>query len=178
MEFCPKKIHLLDENNLYIKPSGRRICRACRREQDRLYRQKHPEKCVQKNIYKKKWSLRNKGKNQEYCKKYQQNNLEKYKRSRQKYLKNHPEIRRAWEHRKRVRKANQLGDWHPDYEQILYKEQQGLCYYCDKDLVGIYHIEHMVPLSRGGMHDKDNIVLSCPSCNLEKGTKTAEEFLS
>ena len=65
-----------------------------------------------------------------------------------------------------------------DVEQ-KFIEQQGLCFYCDKDLNSIgFHREHMVPLSRGGTNDRDNLCLSCPNCNLRKGSKTADEFLN
>ena len=33
-------------------------------------------------------------------------------------------------------------------------------------------------VGRGGKHENENVVLSCPSCNLRKGSKTEEEFAS
>lgn len=33
-----------------------------------------------------------------------------------------------------------------------------------------FHIEHIVPRSRGGADDPTNLALSCSSCNLAKGT--------
>ena len=67
----------------------------------------------------------------------------------------------------------------PDnYERGLYEDQLGCCYYCGCSLAETgHHLEHMIPLSRGGPHRLSNLVLSCPACNLRKGTKTAEEFL-
>lgn len=59
----------------------------------------------------------------------------------------------------------------------LLEEQDNRCYYCDRDL-DEWHQEHMTPLSRGGSDDISNIAISCPSCNLKKNTKTAEEFLA
>ena len=76
----------------------------------------------------------------------------------------------------RALKKSQVGDWKPEYEKQLYEEQGGLCFYC-KGVLDKYHIEHMIPLSRSGMHDIKNIVLSCPTCNLRKGARTAEEFM-
>lgn len=55
------------------------------------------------------------------------------------------------------------------------EEQHGRCYYCDDTLV-LYHIEHKVPLSRGGIDGLENICLSCAPCNKKKYTKTEEEF--
>lgn len=35
----------------------------------------------------------------------------------------------------------------------------------------IFHFEHKVPLVAGGLNDETNIVLACPSCNLDKARK-------
>ena len=74
-----------------------------------------------------------------------------------------------------TRKINKLGIVPTDIKELLRQEQGGLCYYCSKKLEKD-HLEHKVPLVRGGMHDRLNLCLSCPSCNLCKGIKTEEEF--
>lgn len=38
------------------------------------------------------------------------------------------------------------------------------------------HIDHIYPVSRGGLSEDDNLVLICASCNLSKGEKTLKEF--
>lgn len=38
--------------------------------------------------------------------------------------------------------------------------------------------DHMVPISRGGKHEIDNIIPACRSCNFKKHTKNLIEFLS
>ncbi len=61
----------------------------------------------------------------------------------------------------------------------LLNNNNNQCFYC-KIFVkrGInLHLDHKVPLSRGGSHHINNLVPSCASCNLRKSTKTAEEFL-
>jgi 5-methylcytosine-specific restriction endonuclease McrA len=42
---------------------------------------------------------------------------------------------------------------------------------------GGFHIDHIIPVARGGTNHPDNLTLACPTCNLEKYTMTAEEFL-
>jgi hypothetical protein len=37
-------------------------------------------------------------------------------------------------------------------------------------------IEHVVPLSRGGAHDWDNVVLCCWQCNVRKNNRTPDEW--
>lgn len=56
--------------------------------------------------------------------------------------------------------------------------QQGICYYCEgKFPVAELTMDHKVPLARGGMSTKSNIVVCCKSCNTEKQSKTAAEMV-
>lgn len=62
-----------------------------------------------------------------------------------------------------------------DRESILERDKY-TCTYCG-DQRGPFHIDHMIPLSRGGPNTSDNLTTSCKTCNLRKHTMTAEEFL-
>lgn len=53
--------------------------------------------------------------------------------------------------------------------------QGGKCYYCQQDLVS-EHIEHKIPISRGGTNWPANLALACQRCNLRKHNKTPAEF--
>jgi len=44
------------------------------------------------------------------------------------------------------------------------------CPMCNKKL-DIYHIDHVIPLAKGGYHTSSNIQLLCPPCNIEKSDK-------
>lgn len=50
------------------------------------------------------------------------------------------------------------------------------CYWCDCDVSSAYHIDHYVPIASGGTSDFNNLVLSCPSCNISKNKKSPYEF--
>lgn len=48
------------------------------------------------------------------------------------------------------------------------------CEYCRMHQtlqVATFHIEHIIPSSRGGSEDPDNLALACPSCNLHKSDR-------
>lgn len=52
-----------------------------------------------------------------------------------------------------------------------------VCYYCNISLEPEeVHIEHKLPVIRGGTNSRKNLALSCASCNLKKGKKTEPEF--
>src|SRR5437867_12530781 len=49
------------------------------------------------------------------------------------------------------------------------------CQYClmHQSLQGAkFHIEHVIPRSRGGRIELGNLALACPSCNLHKADRT------
>lgn len=48
--------------------------------------------------------------------------------------------------------------------------QGNRCYLCGKKLKK-YHIDHFIPLAKGGTNDPGNLRLACPKCNLNKGAK-------
>lgn len=53
-----------------------------------------------------------------------------------------------------------------------YARQHAECYYCEVSLKNRrVNVEHITPISRGGQNVEKNMVLSCASCNMKKGTK-------
>jgi len=92
-----------------------------------------------------------------------------------------PDITRMYDHKRRARVKGNGGSYTLDEINDLFEKQEGFCFYCgellyssfDKDI----HVEHKIPLSRGGTSNISNIALSCARCNLQKGTRTHEEFL-
>ncbi len=60
----------------------------------------------------------------------------------------------------------------------MYEDQGRLCAYCEVQLEGVFHVEHMTPLTRDGSNEWWNLAISCPACNLRKSTRTAVEFMN
>ncbi|MCI0562931.1 MAG: HNH endonuclease [Nitrososphaera sp.] len=60
----------------------------------------------------------------------------------------------------------------------IYENQNHLCHYCkaDMDVVG-WHLDHLVPVSKGGTNDRINLVFACGFCNRAKHDHTVEEYL-
>ena len=131
----------------------------------------------------------------EYMREYSQR--EEYKQKKREYMRQYlqdPEVReqrceygRKWyrANRDRVqanvlryqaRKRKATGDYTPEDIQLIGDRQGWRCWYCQEDCKDNYHIEHRVPISRGGSNDPSNIVISCPTCNLSKRDKLPHEW--
>ena len=81
-----------------------------------------------------------------------------------------------------------------EYRKVrrIFKKTDGRCFYCgielppdtdNKDDLGLvvssirnWHIDHVIPISRGGDNNDDNLVPACRKCNGDKSNKTADEF--
>lgn len=88
------------------------------------------------------------------------------------------------EARKAARKRGAGAPEFSDFKSVsgLLERQGHRCAYCQCELRRLgdgkvnYHLDHRVPLSRGGMHVIENLQVLCVDCNLRKGSKLPEEF--
>lgn len=52
------------------------------------------------------------------------------------------------------------------------------CQYCGIDLVTRKaHVDHILPVAQGGRTILENLTITCERCNIEKGARTAEEYI-
>lgn len=67
----------------------------------------------------------------------------------------------------------------PKHLRQRFDDFDGCCAYCGKKLewgARDCHIEHIVPLSKGGGHVLSNIVYACKACNFNKYNHDAEQW--
>lgn len=149
-----------------------------------------------------------KAQNSERCKKWRANNREKSKQRAYEWAKANPEKTAeaksrwmqsnrkkhninvsAWSKRNRpakrihwqnykARKLAAGGTFTKQDIKEIFNHQNGVCAICRVDISLFYHIDHIMPLSLGGSNGKENIQLLCPPCNLHKGAKHPDEYMS
>lgn len=186
--------------NKNSKDGHRAACKQCMS----AYRKANSEKIKKQ---KDEWTKNNIEKVREGKKKYRQENFEKISRQKKEWrqknidrcreqsklnhlkrkekgiksdwAKNNPdkvkEIKRNYKHRRReIEKTSGLST--KDFKSWV-DSQEKVCKYCSTCCKDNYHIDHMNPLSRGGLHSLDNLAIACPTCNLTKSNKPLDVWL-
>lgn len=80
---------------------------------------------------------------------------------------------------KAKRRASELsaaGEYTIEDVKLQLRSQKYKCWWCEKPLKGVWHIDHRIPLSKGGSNWPNNICITCPHCNLSKNNKLPHEF--
>ena len=148
--------------------SYREANREAIRESHRKYNRANAE---QSKLWIKAWKEENKQKVNEYAKNYREANRETIRKKDRKYGKENREQKRNRDHLRRARLAG-AGYFlvtKKDIARIMRQE----CLYCGGQAE---HIDHVVPVARGGGHRIGNLAPACSSCNLRKGSKFISEW--
>ena len=165
-------------------------CKKCAAEYKAQYCQANIERIAE---YKKLYDQNNK----DVIKQYQQSNRERISEYQKQYRKSNSvqiaalknrysltpkgkAIAKADKHNRRAAKLNNGGK-HTGAEILeLFDLQSGKCPYCKAKLHktkrNSFHVDHVMPLSKGGSNNVSNIQLLCPRCNLSKHNKLPEEY--
>lgn len=194
------------DNAERVAENQRRWSRANRKqinEKNRQWRKDHPEQAAayskrwqDKNPEKvrerhRRWYYRNLEKCRDYCRCYYERNREQRREYHLRYNKAHKQERaetykrwarknptkvRAIVHRRQARLRAATGTLTSKDIQRQYEAQKGRCWWCNCDLDDGFHVDHLIPLARGGSNAPENIVISCPHCNQSKGAKLPHEW--
>lgn len=146
-----------------------------RPRQTAQYQRKYRESQRGKNT-RRQWYIANKRRVAEYGQQWYRNNYDKHLERTRRWRENNREKSRALWHRYRARKLAADGQYTPDNVAQQYVSQNGRCWWCGKLVGNTYHVDHRIPLSRGGSNAPENLVISCPACNCSKGAKLPHEW--
>lgn len=149
--------------------------RACRCEQccvaQSIYRVKYRENNLEKvKARNAKWYADNSERVCDYKAKYRADNLEKFKVNVSNWRKANPDKVYASISNRRARKLNQFVE--SVDRTVVWKRDSGVCYICNLPAnSNDWHVDHKIPLSRGGEHSYANVGVTHPHCNLTKSNK-------
>lgn len=158
-------------------------CRKCIAEKSRIYFEKNREIVLEKNkIYRKN----NPDAMNVYKKKWLENNPEKRKESRIKWDKKNPDLIRSFtRNNNRKRRAKKMNTIVKPYTEKEVLDIYGTkCHICNLEIninanrqpgkdgwQNGLHIDHLVPISRGGADTLENVRPAHGLCNVKKGAK-------
>lgn len=86
-----------------------------------------------------------------------------------------PEKMKACRQNTRAKRKLATGSHTGEDIKRIYESQRGICINCKikipKSGKHRYHVDHIVPLAKGGTNNADNLQILCRSCNCSKGAK-------
>lgn len=167
---------------------------------DKRYNEKHPDRVrasaaayrsthkeiIKERIY--KWRKEHPNAVKAIMEKYDQKNPGRYKIKTAIYRKNnpncdadyyakHPEKSKIRCHNYRARKKHNGGRLSSDIIHRLLVFQKNRCAICGKSLKKTgHHLDHIIPLARGGKNKDSNTQLTCPTCNRKKSARDPIAF--
>lgn len=146
-------------------------CKACSAAKAEAWRQANPDR-LKANIaaYKRRHPDRVKAAMRSWVKAHPE-----YTRNRYVKRKSDPQAYRKLldsnlRYQKRMRDASEDTDLTPEDVLALLAKP---CHYCGGKAG---ELDHVIPISRGGVHCLENVVPACRSCNARKGARTPEEW--
>lgn len=135
----------------------------------------HAKNKAEINERHKQWKLLNKIKMRQYSLTYKQRNREKVRSVVRAWKASNPSKKRSYDFIRR----SKLGLAHCARIELanlkikrLFLSSLATCPYCSACVqTSAMQVDHILPISRGGLHDPDNVCLACKPCNLSKGSK-------
>lgn len=178
-EWARKNRHLLREGDRRYRENNREKLRDYHKqwsEKNAEHVKDKKKEWLEKNYERKKqldreYGKANREKNNLATKKYRQRNPDKAKQFERNWRLANPEKAIIKSHKRRALK-NQNGVFlvtKKDVKKMLLRK----CIYCNAPAK---HIDHVIPISRGGRHSIGNLAPACAPCNMSKGAKLVSEW--
>lgn len=190
-------------NGIEFLPCGK--CAKCSRQFGKNYREKNPDKIkIFTKEWKEKNKEHIKQYNKEYREKnreivlaqareYRKSNAKKIREQEKIYRNNNAEKVKKWQsnwkkenavkvaidnQNRRAKKRKNGGELSKGLFDKLFHIQKGKCACCKIDLKQEKpHMDHIIPIAKGGMNVDRNIQLLCYKCNLSKKDRDPIEFM-
>jgi 5-methylcytosine-specific restriction endonuclease McrA len=174
-------------NSIEFYKSG--ACKKCAKEYALKWQKNNPEKLkIIKSTYFIKnrtaviklisaWQKNNPKKMAEKARRYYLNNKEKVLFEKKLWKNKNKSLVKIYRQNYRIKKLINGGKISKGLEERLFKLQRGKCPCCNLPLGNNYHLDHIVPISRGGENIDSNIQLLRSTCNQQKHAKDPIDYM-
>lgn len=152
----------------YYKANSEKV-----KAKNRAWQKANPEKANAKN---RAWYEANADKVMAAQKAYKEANIEKTKAAQKVYYKANPEKFRLYATSRRAVEYNSEGSLEFEDYFLIFEKHDYKCPYCNADVQNNFHLDHIVPLTKGGSSWVDNFQALCPFCNLSKKDKMPWDY--
>ena len=166
------------------KELKRKLCRLRyynnKEEANRYSREYNAKNSIKIKDYRAEYYKQNCDKIKEMANEYRKQNPEKVKQFCKDWVKNNPDrARECWAKRRADKRNAKCGnqkliaEWRRFWSSLEFVP----CYWCGKKIPPkIAHADHVLPLTKGGKHSIENLVISCRHCNLSKKNSLPENW--
>lgn len=147
---------------------------ARKRANDAAYYQKNRETCRKAH---KEYQAANRESINAWQRRYREANGEKLRAWHRDYQNKYREENKEWIRRQRrvlenTRRARKLNQFVEEVDPTtVYEMHGGRCGICEEFIEDDFHVDHVIPLSKGGMHGYINVQPAHPVCNMRKGAR-------
>lgn len=123
------------------------------------------------------WEKANPEKRQAISKRKYAARPDHYRAKNNKWARENPDKKAVVTHRRRAIKAAAEGSHTAAEVAAILKKQKHRCAYCPADLRKVKrHLDHIVPLARGGSNSASNLQWTCDFHNMAKGSRDPADF--
>lgn len=129
------------------------------RKRTKYHLKRDKEVCAK---YVREWQDRNRAKATEYQMKWRRENPDK--------------IKAYTKRRNELIKQQSDGTVPNDYSKQVNQLKNCICNICKKSIKGTPQTDHIIPITKGGLHSIKNIQIVCKPCNLKKYNKIIKEY--